>query len=178
MAEAELYLMDTMQNIHAEIDRTAAPIEHTHGRRLQCRNGCCACCIDDLTIFEVEADHIRSHHSELLTNGTPHAAGACAFLDDHGGCRIHAHRPYVCRTQGLPLRWHDELDDGTPVEMRDICPLNEEGPPIETLPEDQCWAIGPFETVLAELQHKKDGGHMRRIPLRSMFEGQKQPGNQ
>ena len=31
--------------------------------------------------------------------------GACAFLDGEGGCRVYPDRPYVCRTQGLPLRW-------------------------------------------------------------------------
>ena len=164
-----LCLMDTIQNIHAEIDRQTAPIENIHADRLQCRRGCCACCIDDLTVFEVEAEPIRRHYPELLTRGTPHPPGACAFLDDHGGCRIYAHRPYVCRTQGLPLRWIDELDDGTPVEMRDICPLNDEGAPIETLPEDQCWTIGPFEAELADLEKEMDGGQMRRVALRSLF---------
>ena len=69
----------------------------------------------------------------------------------------------------MPLRWIDELDDGTPVEMRDICPLNDEGEPIETLPEDQCWTIGPFEAELADLEKEMDGGLMRRVALRSLF---------
>ena len=162
---------DAIAHIHAEIDNLAVPIAQLHAHRIQCRHGCHACCIDDLTVFEVEADTIRRHYPDLLSAGTPHLPGGCAFLDEHGGCRIYAHRPYVCRTQGLPLRWLDELEDGTPVEMRDICPLNEEGTPIEILPAAQCWTIGPFESALADLQHDADDGQMRRVALRSLFDG-------
>ncbi len=129
----------------------------------------CTCCIDDLTVFDGEAEPIRRHYSQLLTHGTPPPPGACAFLDNHGGCRIHAHRPYECRAQVLPLRWIDEFDDGTPVARRDICPLNDDGAPIETLPEDQCWSIGPFEAELADLKKEMIGGQMRRVALRSLF---------
>jgi Fe-S-cluster containining protein len=61
--------------------------------RLQCREGCSACCVDDRSVFEVEAAHVRLHHAELLAIGTSHAAGACAFLDERGACRIYAERP-------------------------------------------------------------------------------------
>ena len=86
---------------------------------------------DQITVFEVEAEVIRRHHADLLAEGEPHAEGACAFLDGEGACRIYEHRPYVCRTQGLPLRWLEELD-GETVELRDICPLNDEDDPIGT----------------------------------------------
>ena len=71
-----LCFMDTIQNIHDEIDRQTVPIENIHADRLQCRRGCCACCIDDLTVFDVEAEPIRRHYPELLTRGTPHPPGA------------------------------------------------------------------------------------------------------
>ena len=39
----------------------------------------------------------------------------------------------VCRTQGLPLRFIEETDDGL-AEFRDICPLNDDPKhPIEEL---------------------------------------------
>ena len=106
-------------SLHADIDRATRRLHLVHAARLQCREGCSSCCIDDLTVFEVEAEQVRRHHAELLATGTPHAVGACAFLDERGACRIYAQRPYVCRTQGLPLRWSEEGDDGT-VERRDI----------------------------------------------------------
>jgi hypothetical protein len=69
----------------------------------------------------------------------------------------------------LPLRWIEERNDGSAVEMRDICPLNESGEPIENLPEEDCWSIGPVEGRLARLQAAASGGKMTRIALRDLF---------
>lgn len=160
---------DTLADLYRQIDRRAEWLYALHAARMQCRRGCCGCCEDGLTVFEVEARNIRRHHADLLAKGTPHAEGACAFLDGEGACRIYPHRPYVCRTQGLPLRWIEPLPDGSFAELRDICPLNEEGPPVESLPAEACWRIGPFEEALAGLQAAADGGRMRRAPLRGLF---------
>jgi phosphoglycolate phosphatase len=124
-------------------------------------------------VFAVEAEQIRRHHAGLLATAAPHPEGACAFLDSAGSCRIYDRRPYVCRTQGLPLRWIEEPPGEASVEYRDICPLNEAGPAIETLPEESCWTIGPVEGRLATLQARRGGGLLRRIPLRSLFAGRR-----
>jgi uncharacterized protein len=159
-----------LNELYHEVDRQALELAAQHADRLQCHRGCCSCCIDEITVFEVEAENIRLHYPEFLARHTPHPLGACAFLDDAGACRIYPHRPYVCRTQGLPLRWIDELPDGAPAELRDICPLNESDDPIETLPSESCWTIGPFEGRLAELQSDVDEGQLRRVLLRSLFQ--------
>ncbi len=126
--------------------------------------------MDEITVFEVEADRIRRRHGKLLSSGRPHPEGACAFLDDHGGCRVYEDRPYVCRTQGLPLRWTDTDDRGRPIEMRDICPLNDGGDkPLETVPQSDCWTIGPFEGRLAQMQADATEGRIPRIRLRDLF---------
>jgi hypothetical protein len=161
--------VSAVERLHAEIDAATAPLTALHGKRLRCRRGCAACCVDDLTVFEVEAEAIRARCSAVLRE-TPHPPGACAFLDDAGACRIYAHRPYVCRTQGLPLRWIDFQEEGAPVERRDVCPLNEPGPPLEALPSDACWELGPTEARLAALQGARDGGVLRRVRLRDLFD--------
>jgi uncharacterized protein len=124
--------------------------------------------VDDLSVFEVEADLIRESHGHLLSHGIPHASSGCAFLSDDGSCRIYDQRPYVCRTQGLPLRWM--LDAQT--EQRDICPLNEEGAvaedSLELLHADDCWTLGPFETRLASLELSRIIPRVR-VLLRSLF---------
>lgn len=150
--------------LHAAVDREAGRLAELHAARLQCRRGCHDCCADELGVFEVEADRIRAAFGQLLAEEAPHPPGACAFLDDAGACRVYAARPYVCRTQGLPLRWEDEDEDGEPVEYRDICPLNEAGEPLERLPVDECWTLGPVESELARLQ-----GDGRRVRLRDLF---------
>jgi hypothetical protein len=147
------------------VDAQAAPLHERHAARLQCRRGCAACCVDEITVFAVEAARIRARAAEVLREA-PHAPGACAFLDDAGACRIYAHRPYVCRTQGLPLRW---LDFEAGLEHRDICPLNEAGAPIESLAVEECWELGPVEGRLAALQAAQTPGALPRVRLRDLF---------
>ncbi len=155
---------DAVVLLHAEVDRETRRLHVVHAARLQCKRGCSSCCVDELTVFEVEADRIRRHHGDLLAEGAPHAEGACAFLDEAGACRIYAERPYVCRTQGLPLRWI--ADDE--VERRDICPLNEAGEPIELLRAEDCWTLGPIEERLAGLQIET-ANSSGRVRLRALF---------
>ena len=149
----------TIERLHDDVDRAAAPVAEANAARMQCRRGCFDCCVDGITVFEVEAERIRREAASLLATAQPHPPGRCAFLGSEGECRIYAARPYVCRTQGLPLRWIDDE-----AEYRDICTLNDEGAPIETLPEEQCWTIGPVEERLARMQ--RDG---RRVGLRELW---------
>lgn len=158
---------DAIAALHADIGHEIRRLHVLHAARLQCRQGCVSCCTDGLTVFEVEAGHIRRHHAELLATGTPHAEGACAFLDEGGACRIYAERPYVCRTQGLPLRWLEERG-GTATELRDICPLNDVGEAIETLSAEACWPIGPVEERLARLE-LSGPARTGRTRLRDLF---------
>jgi len=164
--------MNELELLYQAIDKRAAELMHLHGNRLRCFAGCCTCCVDDITVYEVEADYIRAHYADLLEHSLSHAREACAFLDDKGLCRIYAHRPYVCRTQGLPLHWLDENEDGTTTAFRDICPVNNDGTPVETLPEEQCWIVGPSEEQLAIMQYRNTGKSMTRIRLRDMFKQQ------
>lgn len=164
--------LQLLNALYREIDVGANQLAQIHEERLVCRRGCCMCCTDDLTVFDVEAENIRDVHRDFLASALPHAVGACAFLDHEGACRIYADRPYVCRTQGLPLRWLDEDDSGDFIELRDICPLNDENEsidPIEDLPADECWSIGPVEERLARLQLQFGDGQLTRVPLRSLF---------
>lgn len=164
-------LLARVEALHAEVDAGVRPLAAQHAARLRCRLGCTQCCVDDLRVFEIEADRIRAHCGDALREA-PHPPGACAFLGDGGACRIYAHRPYVCRTQGLPLRWIDETagPDGGPAELRDICPLNDDGgPPLESLDAGACWTLGPIESRLAGLAAERDGGTPRRVRLRDLF---------
>jgi len=163
-------LLARLARLHTEVDRRSGALARRHAGRLKCERGCWGCCVDGLTVFEVEAERIRRAHSELLESGPPHPAGACAFLDADGACRIYADRPYVCRTQGLPLRWLEGGDEQDTFELRDICPLNEvESEPVEDLPADACWTIGPVEDRLGRLQEEWGEGAMTRVPLRRLF---------
>jgi Fe-S-cluster containining protein len=155
-----------VSRFHKAVDEVAAPVELANAARLKCRAGCADCCVDGLTVFAIEAEEIALHHAAVLEE-EPHPPGGCAFLDAEKRCRIYEHRPYVCRTQGLPLRWIE--DEGDEIyEARDICPLNGEGTPLEELPAEECWSIGPFEERLAREQI--DGA---RVALRSLFDARR-----
>jgi Fe-S-cluster containining protein len=160
--------IEKLKLFYQTVDSLAEKLEIIHAERLNCKKGCSACCVDGITVFEIEAVNISHNHSNLLAKENPHEKGMCVFLDKDGACRIYENRPYVCRTQGLPFRWIDEIEDEL-VELRDICPLNEEGEPVETLPEEKCWTIGEFEAKLAELQKEFGQGGLRRISLRDLF---------
>lgn len=43
--------------------------------------------------------------------------GPCTFLDEARNCRVYAHRPLICRTQGMPLLYQDR-------EGLVVCELN------------------------------------------------------
>lgn len=157
-----------LRAFHADVDDSAAGLAGLHAGRLQCGRGCASCCVDGISVFAVEAARIRAGHAALLREVAPHPAGGCAFLDTDGACRIYADRPYVCRTQGLPLRYFDADEAGSVVEVRDICPLNEAGPPLETLADDACWTIGPHEARLREIARAFDPD-LGRVELRALF---------
>jgi Fe-S-cluster containining protein len=158
---------DTPERVHADVDRVAGALADRHRGRLQCRRGCHACCVDDIAVLDVEAERIRAERPEVLSEA-PHPTGACAFLDAEGACRIYEQRPYVCRTQGLPLRWFDrDAESGATAEYRDICPLNETAEPLDALRDEDCWLLGPVEE---RLQSLSPDGH--RILLRDLFRGE------
>ena len=179
MAESLAQALSGLVALHHEIDRAVEILEAKHATRLQCRRGCSACCLDDLSVTRLEAEYIRDKHSTLLASAAPHARGACAFLDAEGACRIYENRPVICRSQGLPLRVLFENEVQEIEERRDICSLNEAGgPPVESLAEDDCWLVGPQELRVQRLDDQAFGEDVRggeeddgsgRIALRALF---------
>ncbi len=75
-----------VHRLYTIIDRRTAQLSEIHAARLHCGRGCSSCCVDELTVFAVEAAHIQQHNAVLLAHGTPHPPGACAFLDIDGSC--------------------------------------------------------------------------------------------
>lgn len=161
--------LEGLRRLHHVVDRLSEPLRQHHVARLKCHRGCSGCCVDNLHVFSIEAARIRQEHASLLEKGSAHSPGACAFLSEDGACRIYASRPYVCRTQGLPLRWFEVYHEQEIVEHRDICPLNETEQAIEALDAEECWTIGPVEDKLRELEEVFTQGQAKRINLRDLF---------
>jgi uncharacterized protein len=161
--------LEQIHQFHREVDSFASELRGKLGNRIRCRLGCSECCVDDLSVFTIEALRIKSEFAKLLETESPASEEACAFLDEDGACRIYSARPYVCRTQGLPIRWFDEMENGQMAEYRDICPVNDEGPPIEGFEEELFLTIGPFENRLRAMQSSFDDNKMERVHLRDLF---------
>ena len=129
MAEADYF--QNYLDLIGLIDRHNDRVTTAYADELTCRQGCTACCRQDLGVSRVEATSILAW---LAQNGladhdparTPHddhpffddlsGGDACAFLTRGGGCGIYPVRPLICRTHGLPIK----LEDG----VVDTCPLN------------------------------------------------------
>ena len=88
LAPGDAHVLAELLALHAEVDEQVRGVLDEVGERLKCRRGCSDCCQDELTLLPVEALRIRVRHRALLTRGTPHPRGACAFLDEEGACRI------------------------------------------------------------------------------------------
>jgi len=140
--------------------------------KLQCQKGCSQCCYVDLSVFEIEARAIINWFEQLTPTQrlawlkktqTPLKDGACAFLRDEQ-CIIYEARPLICRTQGLPLQFLNELNEST----LDICPLNDKA--IESLESHDVLNLDLLNKVLSQLE----GQELRpRVALKDLLDQMK-----
>jgi hypothetical protein len=106
----------------AKIDAFDGAVRARRAADMRCREGCSACCGEQLTVCDVEAALVREGASALAEDARDRlraridalgVGSPCVFLDDGGRCAVYASRPMVCRTQGLPLRYPEGV---IPVE--------------------------------------------------------------
>ena len=62
-------LLVSLKNLYSELETKTSPLELKHRDRLKCRNGCTDCCVDDLTVFEIEAENIKQNHGAPFHRG-------------------------------------------------------------------------------------------------------------
>lgn len=161
-------ILKALEQFYNALDSQIHSIEQKNRSRINCKKGCFSCCKDDLEVFGIEAKNIQNQFTDLLQNETEAPKGGCAFLDTKGACRIYNVRPFICRTHGVPIAFLEEDAEGI-YELRDICPLNEEGEPLEELSDDSVFQNNAWEEKLAELQLIADKGKLDRFLLRDLF---------
>jgi len=170
-----LTALENLQLFYKQVDTLANHLTKENSDFINCKQGCSDCCIDEITVFTIEAKNIKCNEKKFLSNNTPTIKGKCVFLSKNNECGIYKNRPYVCRTQGLPLRWFDELETGELIEYRDICPVNEPEEKLVNLSSEKFYLIGSFETQLQNLQKQycdeinKKENYFERIKLRDLF---------
>jgi len=94
------------------------------GERLQeyirCAPACSSCC-RDFSVFPLEAVLISEQFkASPPPDGHERHAHTCTFLHNDL-CSIYAHRPLICRTQGMAIGYIDEINERIEVS---VCPLN------------------------------------------------------
>lgn len=169
MSQYSPEILDALKQFYSALDSHVHSIEEKNKSRINCKKGCFSCCKDDLEVFGIEAEYIRKNQQEFLKTNSPAPIGACAFLNEEGACRIYDSRPFVCRTHGVPIAYLQEDEEGE-FELRDICPLNEEGEPLEELPEEKLFQNSSWEEKIVILQLMVDKGKMDRVILRNLFD--------
>ncbi len=100
------------------------------GAAITCHAGCSDCC-RRFTITGLEAEVIReglatlpdARRAELGARAADATTTVCPALDPDGRSAIYTHRPVICRTHGLPLRFTEERA-GRSLPMLDACPKN------------------------------------------------------
>ncbi len=135
----------------------------------QCKKGCSQCCKVELSVFSVEAEAIRIWFEKLEENQKRSLqtlweeevpTGVCSFLHgDH--CSIYEARPLICRTQGLPLRFHEAGQTYV-----DVCPLNEEMLSVAA-PTDVI-NLDLLNLLLSQLE-RNSGTGQERVLLRDLW---------
>lgn len=159
---------EMLQALRDRVDAFFADVTAKEMESIHCRRGCDACCYVDLTVGPAEAQTIRRTLQELdeeashslLTRAArePHPSedpSPCVMLGSEGGCAIYAHRPMICRTQGLALRYpagliHPDALSAKGSDGSDLswCPLNyrQETPSASTILD-----ATRVDTVLAKI---------------------------
>lgn len=112
-------------------------------KTLKCRPGCAECCMQ-FSVLPLEAALIQEH----LTGRPPLLSQedtVCALLENNK-CSIYHTRPIICRTQGLPLAYVDEVSCSIEVSA---CQLN--FPDDYQFEQEDLLFMDQFNHQLAEL---------------------------
>jgi len=157
----------------AKVDSFAAGVQSRCGSAMSCRTGCAGCCLVELSVSNVEAaammDYLRSLHPEEQRRVSMQVLRPrfgtqprCVLLDDDDACRVYSARPLVCRTQGLPLRYPQDLVPAEAVRVRltngvvTVCPLNFT---TQTPPATDVLDAERVDQILAVLNHRHSQQH-------------------
>ncbi len=164
-----------------KIDAFVAGIRARHTGAFACRPGCAACCVAGITLWRVEAEHIRAAHTGEPPQRTA-AGDRCPMLNAGECCTIYDARPVVCRLWGAPLLFpaDDEaartalanaVERSVAFEGRPLtcCHLNFVDTDLATLPTEDLVNVNTILTTLAAINHlfcREQGfDPIERVPL-------------
>lgn len=169
----------TINDLYLKIEKFESDISAETKKLSQCQKGCSRCCYVDLSVFQLEADNIKSWFLSLsdeqkfnlrekwlsplrkTINFHGEEVSSCPFLH-HEACTIYEVRPLICRTQGLALKFKLESE-----ELIDICPLNDEM--LNLISSKEVLNLDLLNLILSQLEKVESGGQLRdRVKLNAL----------
>ncbi len=171
--------METYRQLLAKVDAKFEDIRRRHSAQFRCAAGCHGCCQPGLTVSPVErasihaflsANPARHETVEQLAKENPHAGQRCSFLTASGSCSIYEVRPVVCRSHGAPLKVKPLGSDASDV-LLDVCPLNFEGTPLDSLGAADFIQLETLDTLLAliNMEYAPEADAADRTPLSALL---------
>lgn len=131
-----------------DVDTQVAMLSSHLRPHLRCAPGCSSCC-RSFSVAPIEAALIGAQMDPVsMEPGSGKTTNTCRFLINDL-CSIYVHRPLICRTQGLPIGYVDEMNERIDVS---VCPLNFSAD-YQFTHEDLLF-LDPFNSLLAELSSR------------------------
>lgn len=153
-----------------ELDAEISKLEIMHTSKMQCRKGCDSCC-ESIRIFPIEYHFIQNqiNKADLPALKLKHRfSKSCRFLVN-GSCQIYKFRPFICRTQGLPLLYENQQGNGYELS---VCKLNFKDVRVEVFNAENALFMPPFNSRLfllnkeyVEMLSNKKLNNTKRIQL-------------
>ncbi len=168
--------------LFAKIEAFFTAATAREGAAITCHAGCDDCCRRRFTVTGLEAEVIREglaalpaeRRQELALRAREGNLDVCPALDSDGRCAIYAHRPVICRTHGLPLRF-TEPRGGRSLPMLDACPKNFVGQDLAAVSPASVMDQTTLSTILGALD-AADAAEMgrargERVAIAALLEG-------
>lgn len=112
-------IREQYNSLVSEVDLLVDALADRLQDHIRCAPGCSSCC-RAFSLCSLEASLLATLHRSVSSVSLPRVDDRCRLLVDDR-CSIYAHRPLICRTQGLPIGYVDELHKQVEVSA---CPLN------------------------------------------------------
>lgn len=163
------YLLTKYSTLLKEVDKAVADLTNRKFKnKLHCKAGCSSCCMK-FSVLPFEAAVIQNNvNISVNVNQGVSAENECCSLLQDNLCRIYEVRPIICRTQGVPLGYIDDLAGTIEVSA---CHLN--FPEDVVLEFDDLLLMDEYNRRLAELNIEYCQLHdiepETRIELSSIF---------
>lgn len=163
-----------INHLYTKVDEFDTNLSASFKSSLQCKKGCSQCCYVNLSVFEVEAQNIKTWFESLSSDEKtiiknklkskqipkddklPKESDPCVFLKNDE-CIIYPARPLICRTQGNALYFVE-----SEVKQVDICPLNEAA--LDNMDNQDLLNLDLLNSILVKLNYEL-GYDEQRISL-------------